>query len=52
MKSTFNSVFILHWKAFRYSHLVKEQLVPWTELNVNEKGHKDGLRIVIKHKKV
>lgn len=29
----------------------KEQIVSWTELRVNEKGHKDGLRLVLKHKK-
>ena len=30
----------------------KEQLVSWSEVKVNEKGHKDGIRLVLKHKKV
>ena len=30
----------------------KEQLVSWSEVKVNEKGYKDGIRLVLKHKKV
>ncbi|CAB3993998.1 ribosome biogenesis BOP1 [Paramuricea clavata] len=29
----------------------KEQLVSWSEIKVNENGHKDGSRLVLKHKK-
>ena len=33
-------------------YTAKEQLVTWAETKVNEKGHNDGIRLVLKHKKV
>ena len=30
----------------------KEPLILWNEIKTNEKGHKDGIRLVLKHKKV
>ncbi|XP_028410062.1 ribosome biogenesis protein bop1-like [Dendronephthya gigantea] len=29
----------------------KEQLVLWTDVKINEQGHKDGIRLALKHKK-
>ena len=44
------TIFETFFSSFRCT--AKEQLVSWSEIKVNENGHKDGSRLVLKHKKV